>query len=245
MSHERAGIIGFDGIHRSGKGTQIAKLESDLEQSNRQSITVRGDGTRDGTGESPGDPYDPRWQEWSTYLRSEASTHDDWHASAYEIIHELHDHAISGDHHLVLADRSLVSRAALMLHSGANPGRKGFTLDDLYPVRERVLEERRVDILRTLPDILFYLEVKDPEVVMSRLDPSDPKYEFRSRNIQITFEDYRNATKVLPREVKDRLCPIDAALEEEMVYQKISYTLGEHAFIGLILGEVQSRKGKP
>lgn len=233
MSGERAKIIGFDGIHRSGKGTQIGRLETGFSENDITSLTVRGDGSRDGKGDTPGDPHSEYWQERSSYLRTKDATPDDWHASAYEIAHELHDRATSDQHEVILADRSLISRAALMLYGGANPGRRGFDLEELFPIRDRVPRHRRIDLRQVLPDILFHLEPNDPEVVMSRLDPNDPKYEFRARNIQITFKDFRRAAKVLPPEVRDRVHSIDAALDEDVVHQQIVRTLGERAIINL------------
>lgn len=233
MSGERSRIIGFDGIHRSGKGTQIDRLETRFRENDIASLTVRGDGTRDGKGDTSGDPPSAYWQERSNYLRSKDAKPDDWHASAYDIVHELHDHATSGQHEAILADRSLISRAAFMLYSGANPGRKGFDLEELYPVREHVPRNKRIDLRQVLPDILFHLEADGPEVVMSRLDPNDPKYDFRARNIQITFEGYRRAARVLPPEVRDRVHTIDAALEEEVVHERIVRALGDQAIINL------------
>lgn len=235
MPGERSRIIGFDGIHRSGKGTQIDRLETSLSEHDITSLTVRGDGTRDGMGEMPGDPHSPHWQERSQHLRSKDATSDDWHASAYDIVHELHDHSTSGQHDAILADRSLISRAAFMLYSGATPGRKGFDLEELYPVRDHIPRSKRIDLRQVLPDILFHLEADDPDVVMSRLDPNDPKYEFRARNIQITFEGYRRAARVLPAEVRDRVHTIDAALEEDAVHKRITQALGEQAIVKLSL----------
>ena len=231
MAGERSRIIGFDGIHRSGKGTQISRLETDFSENDIAFLTVRGDGTRDGRGDTPGDPYSEYWQERSTHLRSKDATPEDWHASAYDIVHDLHGHANSGQHEVILADRSLISRAAFMLYSGAEPGRKGFDLEELYPVRDHVPADRRINLKHVLPDILFHLEPDDPDVVMSRLNPDDPKYEFRARNIQTTFDGYRRAARVLPPEVRDRLHTIDAALEEDAVHQEIVRTLGERAVI--------------
>jgi len=229
MAIERSSIIGFDGIHRSGKGTQIGKLEMKLAVAHLAFLTVRGDGTRDGRGDTPGDPHNPVWQERSHHLRSANSTPDEWHASAYEIVHELHGHATSGAYSMILADRSLISRAAFMLHSGANPGRKGFNLEDLYTVRDYVPPARRVDLRLVLPDILFHFETTDPSVVLSRLDPDDPKYDFRARNIETTFENYRQASSLLPPEVRDRVRPIDAILGEDTIHQEVLYALGRQS----------------
>lgn len=233
MSGERSRIIGLDGIHRSGKGRQIDRLETRFERNDIGSLTVRGDGTRDGKGNTPGDPYSTHWQERSRHLRSQDAKPEDWHASAYDIVHDLYDHATSGQHDVILADRSLISRAAFMLYCGAVPGRKGFDLEELYPVRDHVPPRSQIDLRRTLPDVLFHLEVDDPDVVMARLDPDDPKYEFRAHNIQVTFEGYRHAARVLPPEVRDRVHPIDAALEEDVVHRQIVRALGERAIINL------------
>ncbi len=233
MSGERSRIIGFDGIHRSGKGTQIDRLEVSLHESDIAPLTVRGDGTRDGKGDTPGDPHSSLWQERSRHLRSSDATLDDWHASSYDIVHELHDHATSGQYQAILADRSLVSRAALMLHGGATPGRKGFDLEELYPEREHIPRSKQIDLRHVLPDILFHLEADTPDVLMSRLEPDDPKYDFRARNIQTTFEGYHRAARVLPPEVRDRLYTIDAALPEDVVHQRIVNALGERAIFNL------------
>ena len=56
-------IINFDGLHGSGKGTQILLLEEQLKNSDVSVLVRRGDGMRSGTGEEVSDPYSLWWQQ--------------------------------------------------------------------------------------------------------------------------------------------------------------------------------------
>lgn len=66
-------IIGFDGLHRSGKGTQISLLQSKLDKINAPSLVARGDGTRRGTGSSAFDYPSTWWKERWDYFQDKSN----------------------------------------------------------------------------------------------------------------------------------------------------------------------------
>jgi thymidylate kinase len=64
--------IGFDGLHRSGKGTQIRMLSDYFAVNDMASLVVRGDGSRAGMELAPYDFPSRWWQENLPYFKQEA-----------------------------------------------------------------------------------------------------------------------------------------------------------------------------
>ncbi len=64
--------IGFDGLHRSGKGTQIRMLSDYFAVNNMASLVVRGDGSRAGMGLVPYDFLSKWWKKNLSYFKREA-----------------------------------------------------------------------------------------------------------------------------------------------------------------------------
>jgi thymidylate kinase len=69
--------IGFDGLHRSGKGTQIRMLSEYLAMKDLVSLVVRGDGSRAGMGLAPYDFPSRWWQENLSYFKQEAHSREE------------------------------------------------------------------------------------------------------------------------------------------------------------------------
>lgn len=57
MDKARIISLGFEGSHRSGKGTQIEIIAERLKEIDLPFLVVRGDGSRPNKGNDPGDPY--------------------------------------------------------------------------------------------------------------------------------------------------------------------------------------------
>lgn len=62
-------VVAFDGLHRSGKSTQIELLQKDLLSKNVFSLVARGDGTRRGTGSSVFDSPSLWWRKHFNYFQ--------------------------------------------------------------------------------------------------------------------------------------------------------------------------------
>lgn len=227
VESKRPQVIAFDGLHRTGKGTQCELLQKSIDDLGGKSVVVRGDGTRDGIGLHPGDPYSPEWQDRSIRVKSPAgNTVESWNASAFILSKELADIVKNNpeNYDVVIVDRSLLSRAAFLLHRGVGMTGVRFTLDGMYPHRAGNIEE--LDYENMVPDTIFDLQVNSPKTLLNRLDTKDPKYVFRSRNIKGGFGPAKIASRHLPQNIEDRVVRIDANESPEVVHREVLKNLG-------------------
>lgn len=70
-------VIAFDGLHRSGKSTQIELLRKDLLLKNIFCLVARGDGTRRGTGSSVFDYPSKWWRNHFNYFQQKHSLNEE------------------------------------------------------------------------------------------------------------------------------------------------------------------------
>jgi thymidylate kinase len=70
-------VVAFDGLHRSGKSTQIELLQKDLLSKNIFSFVARGDGTRRGTGSSVFDYPSKWWRKHFNYFQQKHSLNEE------------------------------------------------------------------------------------------------------------------------------------------------------------------------
>lgn len=229
LERSRATFVGLDGLHRAGKGTQAALLHTAIEKNGGRSIIVRGDGTRDGLGLSEGDPYSDEWQARSRRVKSpEGNTVEAWNAASYVLMRELSEYRHSDNYDAVIVDRTVLSRAAFLLHRGVALEGERLSLDELYPDNLSG-EHSALDIAATLPDTIFELKTPSPSDLLERLDADDPKYTFRARNIKGGFNPASVAKNHLPLEIEQRVSVIDASREIGSVHGAIKQRLAATA----------------
>ena len=216
--------IGFDGPNRAGKGTQCALLRDWLAERAIPSLIVRGDGSRTGSGERPEDPPSPWWRAANCRLYRLPVNYDEWNLAAYRLAREL---VVWRDRVLprlaraqrqclgvLLVDRSLLSRTMIPRAMGA-PDVAGA----LYAERYRT-KGRRISPDLVCPDLIVNLTA--PRwVLASRLDPGDPKVEFRKRLIDDTCDWFGDAVAYIPRHLRSRVVEVDASEEAEWVFSRI------------------------
>ncbi len=234
IERKRPAVVAFDGLHRTGKGTQAEKLQSAVAREHMTSVVVRGDGTRDGLGLHAGDPYSEEWQARGQRLKSpEGGTVEGWNAASYILARELADRVNENpdNHDFVIVDRTLLSRAAFLLHRGVHLRGDRLTLDKMYPESEGLSPEERIDFTAMVPDVIFDLRVDDPRKLLTRLDPEDPKYQFRSRNIKGGFDSAIIAAAHLPEDIERRVVQLDALERPDEIHRKIVSHLGR---VGLV-----------
>jgi thymidylate kinase len=116
--------IAFEGLHRSGKGTQIEILNKKLEELGIPSIIIRGAGSRPNSDEHIGDPYSSWWEDHLKVLRSAGVKKEDWNDGSRRLARELiifRDRVLpkllieSGKKEAVLLiDRSILSHLAIL-----------------------------------------------------------------------------------------------------------------------------------
>ena len=223
--------IGFEGPNRAGKGTQCALLRDWLVERAIPSLIVRGDGSRTGSGECPGDPPSPWWQAISRRLYGLPVDYEAWNLAAYRLARELvvwRDRVLprlvraQGQRlGVLLVDRSLLSRTMILRAMGATDVAGG-----LYAERYRT-KGRRISPELVCPDLIVNLTAPR-RVLVSRLDPGDPKFEFRKRLIEETCDWFGDAVAYIPRHLRSRVVKVDASEETERVFRRIVSLLQIH-----------------
>ncbi len=222
--------IAFEGVHRAGKGTHIENLKSRLEELSIPYADIRGEGSRPGKGETPGDPLSEPWLKLNEALHRREGGEDveKWDEAAYRLAREL---IVWRDRFLkrktkesdapfgaLIIDRSLLSRAALMKHRLQPPPEKIFSTEDLYS--DKIQNRKKITVDMILPDIIIEL-VAPKEVLISRLDKSDPRYEFRKRNIETMYDTYIEAKNHLSEKIRQRIVTINSSRDEKEIFADI------------------------
>jgi hypothetical protein len=223
--------VGFEGPNRVGKGTQSALLRDWLAEHAIPSLIVRGDGSRAGSGERPEDPPSPWWQAGNRRLHGLPVNYEEWNRAAYRLAREL---VVWRDRVLprlvraqgrrlgvLLVDRSLLSRTMILRAMGATD-----VAGALYAERYRT-KGRRISPDLVCPDLIVNLTA--PRwVLASRLDPGDPKVEFRRRLIEETCEWFGDAVAYIPRHLRSRVVEVNASGEADRVFRRVVSLVQTH-----------------
>lgn len=222
--------IAFEGMHRVGKGTHIEALKEKLAKSGIPCVDIRGEGSRPGKGEEARDPRSEWWLKINEALRKKEGKEDatKWDEAAYRLARELivwRDRFLARQikeaqvpSGVLIIDRSLLSRAAFIKQRMQHPPEKIFSSEDLYP--SGIQRRKKISIDMVLPDLIIEL-VAPKEVLIGRLDPDDPKYDFRKRNIEDMYDTYMDAKSHLSREIQERIVTFDASNDQEAVFNEI------------------------
>jgi len=223
--------VGFEGPNRVGKGTQCALLRDWLAERAVPSLIVRGDGSRTGSGECPEDPPSSWWQAVNRRLHEMPVNYEEWNRAAYRLAREL---VVWRDRVLprlvraqgrrlgvLLVDRSLLSRTMILRAMGATD-----VAGTLYAERFRT-KGRRISPDLVCPDLIVNLTAPR-QVLASRLDPGDPKFEFRKRLIAETCDWFGDAVAYIPRHLRSRVVEVDASDEAERVFRRVVSLLQTH-----------------
>lgn len=224
LETQRPAIIAFDGLHRTGKGTQADMLQAAVIEAGGRSVTVRGDGTREGLGLHAGDPYSEEWQTRSHRVKSpEGNSVEAWNAASYILGREVAQIVKTNTekYDSVLVDRSLISRAAFLLHRGVGLQGRRLSMEEMYPDHEVMAENDKIDFTAMVPDVIFDLQVDSPESLLKRLNPNDRKYQFRARNIRGGFHSASIASEHLPRAIEQKVVKVDALGDPRDIHNQV------------------------
>jgi len=225
-------VISFDGLNRSGKGTQIKNLEECLIQKNLPSLIIRGDGSRKGN-ESQNDEYSAWWQEIQPRLREVNSqgefNSDVWEKASNQINLELYQaynnelpkriKESGGKEGYLILDRSIISKYYMAKRE--NPGIK------LEDVLEFETPDKKKEKL-ILPDISFVLHVPR-EVLLERndyLSDHPDKYDFRKRVISQYYDDFEKTTLELKTPLL-KIYHLDGNRQKEQIFNDVIKYLTE------------------
>lgn len=148
--------IGFEGMHRAGKGTQIELLKQKLKEKGIPCISIRGEGYRQGSGASPDDPESDFWKKMREQLKRGGDLNL-WNEASYRLARELivwRDRILSKKIDKVLApfgvlliDRCLISNAILKSLQIKPPPEKIFSSEELCPEFLQKHKKRKTDNL--------------------------------------------------------------------------------------------------
>lgn len=218
-------VIAFDGLNRCGKGTQADLLQFHLLEMNVFSIVVRGDGSREGLGESQSDPKSLWWSTFRTRLNGLEGTSrwfDCWNEAACLLAHEfIHWKTVVVPammrtaryrHGVLLVDRSLISRIMVLRQANEYNGP-----DSLYTVGGL---PQGINWENVLPDVLFNFHVPR-RVLLSRLDQNDPKYQFRRSIIECHHSLHVSVSRSLPEPILARTIPLDGDRDPNDIHAEI------------------------
>lgn len=217
--------VAFEGLNRSGKGTQIALAQKHLVESGIPTISLRGDGSREGLGIYETDPLNTWWQEFRDKTKKCTSEHERfqlWNEAA-DILADEYIHwkecifpqrleQANSKVGIILLDRSLISR--LMTYVDAN-GK--ISLNELYNGESL---SSPITWMRMCPDTIILLEVGQSEL-LKRLSPTDPKFCFRMRLISEKFNLFCKIMENLPQEIAEITTILDGEQEIGAVEQNV------------------------
>jgi hypothetical protein len=168
-------IVGFDGIHRAGKGTQISLLRDSLNGFNGLSVVARGDGTRRGINSSNFDYNSSWWAGRWDYFHSKMSRElalfnlnlrfQRLNREAKVLYHSLEKKMKieNKDLGLLLLDRTLPSRYATMRYFYPDISFED-SIKSINPKNNR-------DVYPIMPDIVFILHAPK-DILLRRLEDS-------------------------------------------------------------------------
>lgn len=227
-------VVGFEGPNRVGKGTQIERLCHYLEDRNVPCIMVRGSGSRPASGIHIGDPLSQWWSKTNQYLKTTANL-DMWQISANRLAREFilwRDFFFprilrkkNARHGVILVDRTVLSQFMIIRETGV------IDWDKLYPDGVRS-QGRKITGDMVCPDVIINL-VAPKEVLLSRLDSSDPKHDFRKLLIETKSHWFLDTVAMLPRRIQNKIRFVGADGSVDEVFDHILEVLLQH---GTLLG---------
>ncbi len=202
-------ILSFDGLNRSGKGTQIGLLKRDLAQKSVEIEVLRGDGSRPGLNtEGFYDPLSEWWIDW----QMKEKTVNDWN-EAYTVLkreneERLREFSYQSPNGIILMDRSYISRYFMLKQQG-----KESTLEQI--AREQEL----------IPTTYFILHAPRDTLLSRESDDNPSKKRFRTEVITQWYDLWVKVIEEAKELLREKIEIIDATKDREEAYQRIKSRL--------------------
>lgn len=203
-------VVSFDGLNRSGKGTQLRLLREYLGSSMVPALVVRGDGSREGIGNLS--YFDPPSKWWRNWQANQNKTINDWDR-AYERlkteVQERYDRFSNENASgYFLMDRCYVSRWFV----------KRQAVPD-FPI-EDIIRENPV-----FPDKYFFMDAPQ-EVLLSRQSDDNPtKAEFRREIVSKWYHLWQDTLLRLEDRLEERFIRLDATKLPEEIHKEVLTSL--------------------
>lgn len=226
-------VVGFEGLHRSGKGTQIALLSAYLSVIRLPFAVIRGDGTRRGLGNEPYDPESSWWQDnYSYFFQKEESLEDQiqrrnllyqrlCREAGYYSNRKLPQMVkpFDSDRAFLLMDRTFLSRLFAM--------RQILPKISLDEALTSVNPKNNKKIQPVIPQVTFMLHVPE-ETLITRCDQSTDqpdKMEFRRNNLFKYSGLYEQVVNEVGSDPRFNIQVIDGELPPEEINKLIKQYL--------------------
>lgn len=199
-------IVSFEGLNRSGKGTQIKMLRNNLETVCQPVEVLRGDGSRPGIGSRSF--YDPKSQWWMDWQDHKDKKGSDWNL-AYQVLTEENnlrcgEFYSENPNGVILMDRSYISRYFMLRQQGV----------------ETSLEVVAKDT-KLRPETHFVLEVPKSVLLERVSDDHTDKNGFRREIILKWYCLWTNVVNEAHEFLKDNLKRIDGTLSRRIIHEYV------------------------
>lgn len=184
-------VVSFDGLNRSGKGTQIGLLKDYLESRNFQVEVLRGDGSRPGIGSTSF--YDPASNFWQNWQKKENKSIDDWIYASRILSYENYLKCIEFSAEVKEKDQA----GAILLDRSH--------ISTWYMLRKKDPNTPFVDSLKeptVLPDIYFNLSVPKETLLARNSDDNPDKAEFRKRVVSTSYDKWTSTMRMVPKDIE-------------------------------------------
>jgi len=197
-------IISFEGLNRSGKGTQLNLARKFLENNIQNVIVVRGDGSREGIGNHK--YFDPQSVWWRKWQSNKNKTVQDWD-NAYlvlnkEIENELKKFRHKYDNGFFLMDRCYISRWFVERQRNKNT-----SFDDI------------INRTKIFPNKYFVLDAPK-EILLSRQSDDNPKKaQFRRHVVEQWYDLWQDTLYRVQERLGNSIIRLDATLSKYEINQ--------------------------
>lgn len=199
-------VISFDGLNRSGKGTQLNLTRKYLENSMQNVIVVRGDGSREGI-DNP-EYYDPPSMWWKRWQSNKKKSIQDWDNAYLVLNKEVEDELANFRHKFdtgfFLMDRCYISR--------------------WFVERQRDKKTQFEDVVartQVFPTKYFILDAPK-EVLLSRQSDDNPKKaKFRKKIIEQWYDLWQDTINRAQDKIGDSMIRLDATKSKYDINKKV------------------------
>ena len=190
-------VIGFEGLHRAGKSTQIALLKEKLESEGNIVLSLRGDGVRNPRFDKGNPSFSKWWEENQDNLRRDSTTVAEMRYKADLVAQRLNREINvagkrtqrslnNGQNGYLLLDRTFISRY--------------FVLSQGFPTIEveeslKIPYPNKREVRQIVPDLTFVINVDKATLLLRCKDDKSPKRSFREGNIHAKYDLFQETLK--------------------------------------------------